>query len=83
MASRIPYAPLNEKQAKYIRDCADSWLNVAEGGKRAGKNIINLLAWAGCLENHPDRLHLAGRGQPGKRQDEHPGQQRLRPAQPV
>ena len=59
MASRIPYAPLNEKQAKYIRDCADSWLNVAEGGKRAGKNIINLLAWAGCLENHPDRLHLA------------------------
>ncbi|MBQ9299672.1 MAG: phage terminase large subunit [Clostridia bacterium] len=56
---RIPYAPLNEKQARYIRECAACWLNVAEGGKRAGKNIMNLLAWAGCLENHPDTIHLA------------------------
>ena len=43
---RIPFAKLNEKQARYIRDSRDAWLNVAEGGKRAGKNIINLLAWA-------------------------------------
>ena len=56
---RIPYAPLNEKQARYIRECEGCWLNVAEGGKRAGKNIINLLAWAACLERHPDTLHLA------------------------
>lgn len=54
----IPYAPFNEKQANYIRRCQDSWLNVAEGGKRAGKNIINLIAYAMCLEVHPDKLHL-------------------------
>lgn len=55
----MDYAPLNAKQWRYIRDAASSWLNVAEGGKRAGKNILNLLAWAACLENHPDKLHLA------------------------
>lgn len=57
--NRISYAPLTEGQARYIRRSADCWLNVAEGGKRAGKNIINLLAWAACLEGHPDKLHLA------------------------
>lgn len=55
----IPYAPLTARQAAYIRRCETSWLNVAEGGKRAGKNVINLIAWARCLEGHPDRLHLA------------------------
>ena len=59
MTERIRYAPLSEKQARYIRKSRDCWLNVAEGGKRAGKNIINLLAWAACIEAHPDRLHLA------------------------
>ena len=59
MRSRIAYAALNEKQARYIRESARCWLNVAEGGKRAGKNITNLLAWADCIERHPDRLHLA------------------------
>ncbi|WP_429352117.1 terminase large subunit domain-containing protein [Paenibacillus sp. 4624] len=54
----IPYAPFNTKQSEYIRRCQDSWLNVAEGGKRAGKNIINLIAYAMCLEVHPDKLHL-------------------------
>lgn len=54
----IEYAPLTAKQADYIRNCRDSWLNVAEGGKRAGKNIINLIAYAMCLEVHPDKLHL-------------------------
>ena len=55
----IAYAPLTESQQNYIRRTRQAWLNVAEGGKRAGKNIINLLAWAGVLEAHPDRLHLA------------------------
>lgn len=55
----IPYAPFCRKQARYIRECQTHWLNVAEGGKRAGKNIINILAWAICLETHPDKLHLA------------------------
>lgn len=54
----IEYASLNIKQADYIRNCTDAWLNVAEGGKRAGKNIINLIAYAMCLEIHPDKLHL-------------------------
>lgn len=54
----IEYAPLTAKQSNYIRNCLDSWLNVAEGGKRAGKNIINLIAYAMCLEVHPDKLHL-------------------------
>ncbi|SJZ58978.1 PBSX family phage terminase large subunit [Megasphaera cerevisiae] len=26
---------------------------------RAGKNIINIIAWASILETHPDKLHLA------------------------
>ena len=56
---KIDYAPLNQKQINYIRRCSTSWLNVAEGGKRAGKNLINLLAWAGTIEKHPDKLHLA------------------------
>lgn len=56
----IPYAPLTQKQVDYILRCRDSWLNVAEGGKRAGKNVINLIAWAACLDVHPDKLHLAG-----------------------
>lgn len=56
----INYAPFCEKQANYIQRCFSNWLNVAEGGKRAGKNIINLIAWANVLETHPDKLHLAG-----------------------
>ncbi|MFT8347695.1 PBSX family phage terminase large subunit [Clostridium saccharoperbutylacetonicum] len=56
----INYAPLTERQSEYIKDTNDSWLNVLEGGKRAGKNIINLIAYSMCLEVHPDKLHLVG-----------------------
>lgn len=55
----LEYAPLCEKQTRYIQRSLDSWLNVAEGGKRAGKNITNLIAWATSLDIHPDRIHLA------------------------
>lgn len=55
----IKYAPFTVKQAEYIRCCQSCWLNVAEGGKRAGKNIINLVAWAAALDTHPDKIHLA------------------------
>ena len=55
----IPYAPLTKSQSEYIRRSQGSWLNVAEGGKRAGKNIINLIAWAASLETHPEKIHLA------------------------
>lgn len=54
----INYAPITDKQADYIKRSLSSWLNVAEGGKRAGKNIINLIAYAMCLEVHPYKLHL-------------------------
>lgn len=55
------YAPFCNKQANYIKECLKdkNWLNVAEGGKRAGKNIINIIAWCSVLEKHPDKLHLA------------------------
>ena len=53
------YAPLCEKQSRYIKRSLDCWLNVAEGGKRAGKNVMNILAWAAILEEHPNKLHLA------------------------
>lgn len=55
----IDYASFVQKQVEYIARCPKSWLNVAEGGKRAGKNVINILAWALQLEQHPDKLHLA------------------------
>ena len=60
MSDVIQYAPLTVSQTEYIRRCQYCWLNVAEGGKRAGKNIINLIAWAATLETHPDQLHLCG-----------------------
>lgn len=55
----IEYAPLCAKQSQYIHRSLKSWLNVAEGGKRAGKNITNLIAWAATLDIHPDKIHLA------------------------
>ena len=56
----IPYAPLTKKQSEYIRSSQRSWLSVLEGGKRASKNVVNLIAWAISLETHPDKIHLAG-----------------------
>jgi len=56
------YAPFNVRTVEYFKNCIKpkNWLCVAEGGKRAGKNIINILAWCTVLETHPDYLHLAG-----------------------
>ena len=69
----IKYAPFTVKQAEYIRRCQSCWLNVAEGGKRAGKNIINLVAWAAALDTHPDKIHLAaGTSVSGARLSVHP-----------
>ena len=80
----IKYAPFTVKQANYIRRCQSCWLNVAEGGKRAGKNIINLVAWAAALDTHPDKIHLAaGADITGRHigiggEDEYSGFKRLR-----
>jgi len=54
----INYCPLDIKQANYYRKSLYCWLNVAEGGKRAGKNILNIMAYAETIENHPDKIHL-------------------------
>lgn len=55
----IQYAPFDEKQAEYIRRTKYSWLNVAEGGKRAGKNVMNVVAWAAAIDDSEGMLHLA------------------------
>ena len=52
------YAPFCEKQTEYIKKCQESWLNVAHGGKRGGKNVTNGLAFCIALETHPNKLHL-------------------------
>lgn len=59
MTPIVRYDGFTIPQRDYILRSSHSWLNVAEGSKRAGKNVINLIAWADALEKHPDRLHLA------------------------
>lgn len=51
-------APFTENQKTYFDRSFFSWLNVAEGGKRGGKNVLNTLAFCTRLETHPNRLHL-------------------------
>lgn len=38
--------------------CFDHWFNVAEGGKRGGKNVLQTLIFCMLLENHKNRIHL-------------------------
>jgi len=54
------YAGFSEGQRAYLVGSLDAgvWLNVAEGGKRAGKNVLNVLAFAMNLERSAERLHL-------------------------
>jgi PBSX family phage terminase large subunit len=54
------YAPFNRKSVNYLHRTQKSWFNVAEGGKRGGKNVLNALCFCILLENHPNRLHLLG-----------------------
>ena len=51
-------SPLDKKQVNYILNSKKCWLNVAHGGKRGGKNVINVLAFCIALENHPNKIHL-------------------------
>lgn len=51
-------APFNTYQTEYINKCKTNWLNIAHGGKRGGKNVIQTLAFCIALENHPDKIHL-------------------------
>ena len=52
------YAPFDEHSTEYIKQAQECWLNVAEGGKRGGKNVINSLAFCIALETHKNKLHL-------------------------
>ncbi len=51
-------APFSENQAAFFWHCFDNWFNVAEGGKRGGKNVLLTMAYCTILEKHPSRLHL-------------------------
>ena len=51
-------APFTVKQYEYLMRCFSSWFNVAEGGKRGGKNVLQTIAFCTCLDVHPNRLHL-------------------------
>ena len=37
-------APFSENQNEFYWRCFDSWFNVAEGGKRGGKNVLITMA---------------------------------------
>lgn len=52
------YAPFDEHSTEYIKRAQECWLNVAEGGKRGGKNVINSLAFCIAIETHKNKLHL-------------------------
>lgn len=51
-------APLSRRQEEYLYRCFDHWFNVAEGGKRGGKNVLQTLVFCMLLEMHPNKIHL-------------------------
>ena len=51
-------SPFSQNQWEYFSRTKESWFNVAEGGKRGGKNIVNVWSFAWELETHPDKIHL-------------------------
>lgn len=51
-------APFSQNQNDFFWRCFDSWFNVAEGGKRGGKNVLITLAYCTILEKHPSKIHL-------------------------
>lgn len=53
-------APFSKRQQEYMYRCFDSWFNVAEGGKRGGKNVLQTMIFCMLLETHKNRIHLIG-----------------------
>lgn len=51
-------APFTLNQKHFFDRCFHSWFNVAEGGKRGGKNVLTTLAFCALLEDHPNKIHL-------------------------
>ena len=54
-------APFSERQYQYFLRCLHSWFNVAEGGKRGGKNVLQTLIFCTLLETHKNKIHLGSR----------------------
>lgn len=53
-------APFTQNQYNYLQRCYTSWFNVAEGGKRGGKNVLQTLIFCMMLEVHKNHIHLIG-----------------------
>lgn len=51
-------APFSRRQELYFRTCLYNWFNVAEGGKRGGKNVLQTMVFCSLLENHKNKIHL-------------------------
>ena len=51
-------APLSQRQYEYMQRCMISWFNVAEGGKRGGKNVLATMIFCSLLETHKNKIHL-------------------------
>lgn len=51
-------APLSKRQYEFFLRSFESWLNVAEGGKRGGKNVLATLIFCTMLETHKNKIHL-------------------------
>ena len=51
-------APFSQNQKDYFDRTFTHWLNIAEGGKRGGNNVVNTLAFCTRLERHQSRIHL-------------------------
>lgn len=51
-------APFSKRQEEYFYRCFKSWFNVAEGGKRGGKNVLQTLIFCTMLETHKNKMHL-------------------------
>lgn len=51
-------APFSKRQYDYFQRCFQNWFNVAEGGKRGGKNVLQTLAFCALLEIHKNKIHL-------------------------
>ncbi|MCH5271589.1 MAG: phage terminase large subunit [Lachnospiraceae bacterium] len=51
-------APFSKRQEAYLYRCMENWFNVAEGGKRGGKNVLQTLIFCMLLETHKNKIHL-------------------------
>lgn len=51
-------APFSKRQYEFFKRSLTSWFNVAEGGKRGGKNVLATMIFCSLLETHKNKIHL-------------------------